>query len=157
MEKIIKIDDSTEIRLSNNVGWLMEYQDQFGHDIVPDLMPVLGAVLELIEGMGGTISVKDARDLVKGIPAGAAGSALVELSGLRMTDIINIVWALAKAADPNIDPPRQWVRQFDTFPLDVIVPEVFMLVAQGVMSSKNWTRLQRAAKDLQAPGRKGQD
>lgn len=157
MEKIIKIDDSTEIRLSNNVGWLMEYQDQFGHDIVPDLMPALGAILELIEGMGGTISVKDAKDLVKDIPAGAAGSALVELSGLRMTDIINIVWALAKAADPDIEPPRQWVRQFDTFPLDVIVPEVFMLVAQGVMSSKNWTRLQRAVADLQAPRRKRQD
>lgn len=153
MEKVIKIDDNTEIKLSNNIGWLYAYQDQFGHDIVPDLMPILGAVFELIEGMNESdISVRSAKSLINGVVGGGtATNALIELSGLRSTDMVNIIWALAKTADESIDPPYQWVRQFDVFPVDEIFPQAFTLVAQGVMSSKNWIRLQNAVADLRAP------
>lgn len=149
MEKIITIDENTELKLSNNASWFMEYQEQFGHDIVPDIMPLVGAILELVEGMTENgMTVKDAKDIVNGIKGGAASNALVELSGLRMTDFINIVWALAKTADETIDPPKQWIRQFDVFPMDLLVPEVFSLVASGAMTSKNWTRLQSGARSL---------
>lgn len=155
MIKTIRIDEQNELTLSNNVGWLFEYRDQFGHDIVPDLMPVLGAILELIEGATEQgISIKEAKDAVKAISGGAATGALIELAGLQMTDVINIVWALAKAADDSIPEPKRWVRQFEIFPLDLIVPEAFTLVAQGMMSSKNWTRLQKAVGDLRAPKKK---
>ena len=48
---------------------------------------------------------------------------------------------MAKAADETIDPPRKWVRQFDAFPLDEIVPEVGELMLKGFASSKNLERL----------------
>lgn len=151
MIKVIE-EDGLDLKLDSNMEWLYIYQNQFGHDILPDIMPVMAAVLNLMEGMveAGT-TIQDAATLVRGLFAGGkATDALIELAGLRMTDIINIVWSLAKTADQSIEPPQRWIRQFERFPLDVIVPEVFMMVANASMSSKNCTRLQRAAKDLQA-------
>lgn len=150
MKKVIEIEGQT-FTLDNNVGWLLEYQDQFGHDILPDIMPILGAILEFLEGaMSSGVTMKDAKDITKAIQNGAGTSSLIELAGFRMTDVIAIVWALAKTADPNIDPPRQWVRQYNPFPLDKLLPEVFGLVASGLMSSKNWNRLQTLVADLRA-------
>ena len=151
MVKIIEIDGNV-FRLDNNAGWLLEYQDQFGHDILPDIMPIIGAVFEYFESVAATgVTLKEARDVTKAIGRGAnAPGALIELSGFRVTDLINVVWALAKTADPEIDPPRQWVRQFDPFPFDALLPEVFLLVSQGLMTSKNWTRLQNAIDGLRA-------
>lgn len=150
MVKIIEVDGN-KFTLDNNIGWLMEYQDQFGHDILPDLMPILGAILELLENSAASgITMKDAKGVKEALQRGAASSSLIELAGFRMTDLISIVWAMAKTADAEIDPPRQWVRQFDPFPLDALLPEVFSLVAQGAMSRKNWKRLQAATESLRA-------
>lgn len=55
---------------------------------------------------------------------------------------------MAKAADEDIEEPREWVKQFNTFPLDVILPQVFTMVTQGMLSTKNWKRLQAAIKSL---------
>ena len=38
MKKTIKLYKDCELTLSNNAGWLYEYREQFGHDIVPDIM-----------------------------------------------------------------------------------------------------------------------
>ena len=62
--------------------------------------------------------------------------------------IINVTWAMAKAADEDIDPPKRWVRQFDEFPLDVVVPAVYELVLKGFVSSKNLKRLKNVGASL---------
>jgi hypothetical protein len=62
--------------------------------------------------------------------------------------IINVTWAMAKAADEDIEPPKRWVRQFEEFPLDVIVPAVYELVLKGFVSSKNLKRLKKASASL---------
>ena len=53
---------------------------------------------------------------------------------------------MAKAADDDIEEPRTWVRQFETFPLDVIAPAVLELAVRGLLSGKNSTRLLDALK-----------
>ena len=58
-------------------------------------------------------------------------------------DLIRIVWAMAKAADDSIEPPEIWLKQFNVFPLDLILPEVVSLAAQGFISSKNLKRLRK--------------
>ena len=48
----------------------------------------------------------------------------------------------------NIEPPKRWVRQFETFPLDVIVPSVYELIFKGFVSSKNLQRLKSIGASL---------
>ena len=149
MEKIVKIGKQ-EVRLNNNVAWTMEYRDQFGKDIVPALMPILASLMEGVstivsESGNSEISVADIADAVQG----RAMDVLLPMFQVEFVDtIINVTWAMAKAADENIEPPKRWVRQFEEFPLDVVVPAVYELVLKGFVSSKNLKRLKKASASL---------
>lgn len=151
MEKTIKIDKKS-VRLSNNVGWTMEYRDQFNHDIIPTLMPMLAGILDILGGVVETVGkTKDVGydDLIKAVNSDKMYDAVIHMSGLEFVEFINIVWAMAKAADDSIPEPREWVKQFSSFPLDDIAPAVFRLIIEGVMSSKNVKRLESLVKALQ--------
>lgn len=143
MEKTIKIDKKS-VRLSNNIGWTMEYRDQFNHDIVPTLMPMLAAILDILGGIVDSVgSTKEIGydDLIKAVNSDKMLGAVIHMSGLEFVELINIIWAMAKTADETIPEPREWVKQFNNFPLDEITPTVFRLIVDGVMSSKNVKRL----------------
>lgn len=143
MEKIITINEQ-EIRLSNNNEWLFIYNDQFGHDIVETIMPVLSAGFQaigaVIEEVGGEKSI-DIRDVMKAYNSGAMQDAIIYLMSLRMTDLIAITWAMAKASDPSIKPPRSWAKDLGEFPIDEVVPVIVELLISGMVSSKNRERL----------------
>ena len=149
MEKVIKIGKQ-EVRLSNNVAWTMEYRDQFGKDIVPALMPVLASMMEGIatlvsESGEDNLSVTSIADAVQG----RSLEVLLPMFQVEFVDtIINVTWAMAKAADEDIEPPKRWVRQFEEFPLDVVIPAVYDLVLKGFVSSKNLKRLKKIGADL---------
>ena len=149
MEKIIKIGDK-EVRLNNNVAWTMEYRDQFGKDIVPALMPVIASMMEgvstiVAESGKSELSVSDIAEAMQG----RTMEILLPMFQVEFVDvIINVTWAMAKAADESIDPPKRWVRQFEEFPLDIIGPAVYELVLKGFVSSKNLKRLKKAGASL---------
>ena len=150
MEKIIKIGDK-EVRLNNSVAWTMEYRDQFGKDIVPVLIPVIAS---MVEGVSTVMSESENELSVSEIAGSLQGRALDVLLPMFQVEFVDVVigvtWAMAKAADENIDPPKRWVRQFEEFPLDVIVPAVYELVIKGFVSSKNRERLKKIGEDLKA-------
>lgn len=149
MEKIINIGDK-EVKLSNNVAWTMEYKDQFNKDVIESLMPIISTLMEtlttIVSETGKTeISIEEIANAVQG----RTFELTLPLMQLGLTDsVINIVWAMAKAADPKIDPPKQWVRQFDSFPLDEIVPEAGEMILKGFASSKNLERLRNLGASL---------
>lgn len=143
MKKTIKLYKDCELTLSNNAGWLYEYREQFGHDIVPDIMPIVSAVFKALKELSNQ-SGKSVTEMIKGLDGDVIEDALIELASLQSVDLINIIWAMAKCADDDIDEPRIWIRQFETFPLDVIVPKVWNLVLEGFVSSKNLKSLSGA-------------
>ena len=149
MEKIIKIGKQ-EVRLNNNVAWTMEYRDQFGKDIVPALMPILASLMEgvstiISESGNNEVTMADIADAVQG----RSMDILLPMFQVEFVDtIVNVTWAMAKAADENIEPPKRWVRQFEEFPLDVVVPAVYELVLKGFVSSKNLKRLKKVSASL---------
>ena len=151
MEKTIKIGKKS-VRLNNNISWAIAYRDQFGRDIIPALMPLLASALDIISGLineTGKTDEIDLADLAKLADGDALVNAVIHLGGFEFTDFICITWALAKCADEDIPAPREWVAQFDTFPIDVIAPEVFSLIFKGVVSSKNLKRLENLKKRIQ--------
>ena len=150
MEKTIKIG-KTPVKLNNNTGWAMEYRDQFGHDIIPTLMPLAASTLDVIGGIikeTGKTSDITITDLVQVIDTDDMPNAIIHASGLEFVEFINITWALAKCADESIPEPREWVRQFETFPVDEVIPAVFGLIFRGLVSSKNLKRLENLKASL---------
>lgn len=151
MEKTIKIGDK-EVRLKNNVGWAFEYRDQFGHDIIPTLMPMAASLLDLVGGMiraTGKVEDIEWKDVIAAVDSDDLMNALIHISGLEFTELLNITWALAKCADEDIPEPKVWVREFEEFPVDVVVPAVVDLIIKGIVSSKNLRRLETIRKSLQ--------
>lgn len=143
MEKTIMIGDK-EVLLNNNAAWAMEYQEQFGKDILPVMLPM---VATLAEGFASILADTDGKKLnasrVADSLQGRAMEILLPLVQVEFVDMVyNVTWALAKNADPGIPEPKKWIRQFDTFYLDEVVPEVYGMILQGFASSKNLRRLE---------------
>ena len=150
MEKNIKIGKQ-EVRLNNNVAWTMEYRDQFGKDILPAIMPLLASAIEGVSTVmadatdNGEITTSSIAEALEG----RTMDILLPMFQAEFVDlVVNVTWAMAKAADESIDPPKRWVKQFDEFPLDVVGPAVFDLVLKGFVSSKNLKRLKKISESL---------
>ena len=151
MEKTIQIGDKS-VRLNNATKWMVNYRNQFGRDIVPSLMPLLASALDLMSGIlneTGKTKEIDATDILRVLDGETLIDALIHLGNLEITDLINITWAMAKAADRNIPDPDTWIEELDSFPLDVVIPEVFGMIFKGVISSKNLKRLEDLKQTLQ--------
>ena len=151
MIKTIEIGDKS-VTLDNNIVWALKYNNQFGKDIIITLMPAVATLLDIISGIvksGETVDGSiDLNKVLKTVDGEYFENAITHMSAFEFNDIIEITWALAKTADDSIPEPEQWLRQFGTFPLDVIAPALFELITKGVMSSKNWTRLENLIQDL---------
>ena len=150
MVKTIVIDDK-EVLLDNNIGWAFEYRDQFGRDIVPAIMPLLAGVVTVLGGIVEEVGVGKevgVAEILQAVRGETLTEAMIQASQLELADFINIVWAFAKNADGSIPEPRRWVKQFETFPLDEIVPVVGELLFKGLASSKNQQRLQTMRESL---------
>ena len=150
MESTIKIGDK-DVRVNNRAGWTITYRDQFGHDIVPTLMPLFAGGLDIISGLiketGKTENV-GIEDILAVTDGDALINAFIHLSGFEFVEILNITWAIAKEADDSIADPKTWIREFETFPVDVVVPEVIKLAFKGMVSSKNLERLREITASL---------
>lgn len=150
MEKTIKLDSKTSLRVTNNVSWMMVYHDQFGHDIVPALVPILNGFIDiavdLAKATGGETLNKEV--ILKALETDTLREALFDMAGLEMVDVINIVWAMARALNDDIEEPREWAKSLPAFPLDVIIPIVGDMVLRCMVSTKNLKRLQEALKIL---------
>jgi hypothetical protein len=150
MESTIKIGDQ-DVRVNNRAGWTITYRDQFGHDIVPTIMPLFAGALDVASGLisqtGKTENIEFA-DILAVTDGDTLINALIHLSGFEFVEVLNITWAMAKEADDSIPDPKTWVRQFEEFPVDVVVPEVLKLAFMGMCSSKNRERLREMTESL---------
>ena len=150
MEKTIKIGDK-EVRLNNNVGWAMTYRDQFGHDILQTLTPMFASALDVVGGIiSQTGKTKDfgIEDLLAVMDGDTFLDALAHIGTFEFVEVVNLTWAMAKTADEDLPDPKTWAREFDTFPVDVVAPELIGLIIGGLTSSKNLRRLEELKKKL---------
>jgi len=123
MKKTIKLNSKEKIKIDTSWNWAYIYMDYFGHDIIPDLVPVIDTFIETLTGLlnGSETDENEISD---------------KLYGFESTTVTNVIWALAKNADDDIPEVREWLKGFDRFPLDVILPEVLETLADTMMSSK---------------------
>jgi len=150
MIKTIKITKSQSVELSGSAGWLLIYRETFGHDILPDIMPMIESTLSLAVEIlqGSTISVDkngiseiDVNSVISNLDGGVLSSLFINLSGLESTTLLRIIWAMAKHADDDTPSILEFYKQFENFPLDVVVPKAVRLIIDSTVSAKNARRL----------------
>lgn len=148
MIKAIRINNDQSVELNGSAGWFLVYREYFGHDILPDIMPILESGLtmavNLLQGVGikndGTVEAST-RQIVESIDDSVLSDLFINLSGLESVTVMQIIWAMAKNADDGIPNLREWLNQFDCFPLDEILPKAVRLIIDSTVSAKNAKRL----------------
>lgn len=146
MIKEINISENEKIKLNASLGWVLRYRAQFGHDILPDMLPMLESGLVLV---GGAMDESGELEWRKLLDFDNVSSAMISFAGAEFTTALNIIWAMAKNADESIPAPFDWANQFENFPLDKIIPEVLDALISTVVSEKNRKRLGKLAKKNQ--------
>lgn len=110
MEKILIIAGKA-VRFKSTGAFLLRYKAQFGRDALGVLLKMEKTMEKLKNGNGEAIETLD------------------------LTPFLEIVWTLAKTADPTIPPPMEWLDTFDEFPLIDVIPELQDLILTTIQSS----------------------
>lgn len=154
MEKTIKAGKKI-YKLTNKVKWMQVYKNEFGRDIMPMLVPVANAFLELavsvMKATGGkALDMSKAGEVLKDIDIADIQSSMYSLAGLEFTDLLAITWSMARTLDEDTADFETWVDEFvdDFFPVDEIAPAIVEINAKALMSTKNYSRLQKAVESL---------
>lgn len=142
MKKTITIGNQP-VELSSSAGWLYVYRAQFGRDILPDIMPIIESALEITMSVLGEIKDDEIslKNITEAMDQDLVTSIVINLAGLESITLLNIIWAMAKKADGTIERPEEFFDRFETFPLDEVVPEIFGMIVESSISSKNAKRL----------------
>lgn len=146
MIKKINISDERSVEVNSSAGWLLIYRETFGNDVLPELMPVIEAAIagmvKILEEAGEEVTVQS---LARALEEDEMTDVLAKLSMLEFVTILKIFWALAKNADKSIPSLDEWANEFEILPMDIIVPELFGVIASSMVSRKNLERLRGLA------------
>jgi hypothetical protein len=108
MEKILTID-GRQVKFKSTGAFLLRYKAQFGRDALQDILKLQGAI--------------DNKNQIKNIDT------------LDLEVFYNLIWTLAKTADPSIPPPLEWLDEFSEFPLMDIIPEIVDMIFSCLTST----------------------
>ena len=108
MEKILTID-GRQVRFKSTGAFLLRYKAQFGRDALQDILRIQSAI--------------DNKGRIKNIDT------------LDLEVFYNLIWTLAKTADPSIPPPLEWLDEFSEFPLMDIIPEIVDMIFSCLTST----------------------
>lgn len=109
MEKILTID-GRQVKFKSTGAFLLKYKAQFGRDALQDIFKLQNAI--------------DAKT-----------NEIKNIEALDLEVFYNLIWTLAKTADPNLPPPMEWLDGFSEFPLVEIIPEVTDMIFSCIQST----------------------
>lgn len=130
MEKILTID-GRQVKFKSTGAFLLRYKAQFGRDALQDIVKLRSVFNDKGE--------------------------VTDIDKLDLEMFYNLVWTLAKTADPSIPPPMRWLDTFSEFPLVDILPEVLDMITSCLTSSvqsKKKLKTQMIKKPLPSSRRK---
>lgn len=152
MIRTIQIDDQ-QVEINTSAGWLYAYRNRFGHDILPDIMPIIESILQAIasvlEESEGELNEKN---LAAAMNNDALIDAFIKMAGMEIVTVYNILWAMIYNKDRTIPGPEDYFNRFDRIPMDEVVLELFEAIVDSSVSSKNSARLLENIKKLNLSG-----
>ena len=133
MRAKIKIENKPAFEINTSNRWAYIYTEYFGHDIMPELVPMVDTFIGMFAGLlNGEETDED--------------KLTDALYGLEYTTALNVIWALAKNADDGIPEAAEWYDGFEKFTLDEVGPQVFGTLIKSMVSAKKLKLLQTQGK-----------
>ena len=114
MEKTIEIDNK-QVNFKSTASTPLRYKAQFHKDYFAEILK--------LENLRKTMKSKKLTDAEK-------------LSNIDFELFYNIAWIFAKTADKTILEPLEWLDNFETFPLEIVLPELMDLMTSSMQVKK---------------------
>lgn len=111
MEKTILIDGK-QVPFKCTGGFLIRYKELTGNDPIKDIYDI-----------GNTLNQKEGEE--------------VDLSNFDIGVLYNLIWALAKTADPSIGDLLTWLDGFEDFPVFSIFAELQGMIISAFKTTKS--------------------
>lgn len=135
MEKIIKIANK-EVKFKFTMSAFYIFKNQFGYDAMTQIVPSLGQIMASLD-----LSVLEKKKTSNTEIVRMLGSALERTYGFEMVDLLNIIWAFAKAGDEKIGSPINFYGEFETFPVIDVLKELLPSLLEALGSKKKLTEI----------------
>lgn len=135
MEKIIKIADK-EVKFKFTMSAFYIFKNQFGYDAMTQIVPSLGQIMASLD-----LSVLEKKKTSNTEIVRMLGTALERTYGFEMVDLLNIIWAFAKAGDEKIGSPIDFYGEFETFPVVDVLKEILPSLLEALGSKKKLTEI----------------
>lgn len=135
MEKTITISGKS-VRLKTSGAFPLRFKAQFHKDYFKELtrlMPLMKVAKKLEK-------LAKKKETAKQSEAAEKSELQSVADAMNLIDFdlfYEIVWTMAKTADPSIPEPLEWLDGFETFPIVEILPEVQSMMTAMIASEKN--------------------
>ena len=106
MEKILKISGK-DIKMKSTAGTLMRYRNNFGRDLLKDMITL--------------------QEKLKKVTGGVEQFKIVDLDMFE-----KIAWCMAKTADNEIPDIEHWLDNFETFDIMEVLPDLMQLLVDNL-------------------------
>lgn len=125
MEKILNID-GRQVKFKSTGAFLLKYKAQFHRDAIKDIYKMDDAIETVTETTVNEITGEEEKIEKRKIK---------NIDALDLEVFYNLLWTLAKTADPAIKTPIEWLDDFSEFPLMDIIPEVIDMIFSCLSST----------------------
>lgn len=133
MIKEIKIGDK-DVKFSFGLASFYIYKNQFGQDAMTVILPLLS---DIVNALDPKIFLEKTKEEDKNEALfEAARNIFDEIARVEITELADIIWAFAKAADSEIPEPMKWYASFDEFPIYDVGKELLPCLYESLISKK---------------------
>lgn len=133
MIKEIKIGDK-DVKFSFGLASFYIYKNQFGQDAMTVILPLLSDIVNSLDPKV-FYKIKNQEEKNQAIFE-SIGGVLDEIARVEITELADIIWAFAKAADSEIPEPMKWYASFDEFPIYDVGKELLPCLYESLISKK---------------------
>lgn len=111
------------------------FKNQFGYDGLQKLLPVIG---EVVEGLDGLHLFDKEKKKIKSDDEilNIIGQVLQNVYSFESVEIMNMIWVFAKNADNEIPLPEKWFNEFDDFPIYDVLKELGPALYETLITKK---------------------
>ena len=136
MEKVIQIGGK-DVKFKFTLSAFYIFKNQFSYDAMNKIVPTIGEILSNMDFDAFIIDEKakgKEEETIGGDVMNAIGRTLEATFNFEMVDVLNLLWAFAKNADPTIKSPEIWFGTFDEFPIIDVMREFIPALLESLGS-----------------------
>lgn len=137
MKKTLKFGEK-EITFSSNANLSYIFKNQFGYDLVQKAIPLIS---EIIRGISPYAKFEKNEMTFDNLDLENLADIVEQLNSLEITEIMNIIWAMAKANDSEIKEPELFFADIEDFDIIDSIKELAPIFINSFVSKKKLMKM----------------